>query len=86
MPFWLYRRHGSSGERAEERREIINGRLTHDAAVAMAHALLDMVKPCLREEEYRLALQEFYQICRAGIEAYELQHNRQQQRLRPLDN
>ena len=64
----------------------MSGRLTHDAAVAMAHALLDRVKPCLREEEWRLALQEFYQICRAGIEAYNIQQDRMRQRIKPLDN
>jgi hypothetical protein len=52
----------------------------------MAHALLDRVKPCLREEEWRLALQEFYQICRAGIEAYNIQQDRMRQRMKPLDN
>ena len=63
-----------------------NERLIHDAAVAMAHALLDKVKSCLREEEWRLALQEFYQICRAGIEAYNIQQDRMRQRMKPLDN
>ena len=64
----------------------MSGRLTHDAAVAMAHALLDRVKPCLREEEWRLAFLEFYQICRAGIEAYNIQQDRMRQRMKPLDN
>jgi hypothetical protein len=29
---------------------MVNQRLTHDCAEAMARTLLDMVKPCLREE------------------------------------
>lgn len=58
----------------------------HDAAEAMARALLDLVKPCLREEEWRDALIEFHAICKAGIEAYESQINRMQPRLNPTKN
>jgi hypothetical protein len=59
-------------------------RLQHDAAEAMAHALLDLVKPCLREEEFRDAFDEFYAVCRARIEAYELQIDRMRRRLNPM--
>jgi hypothetical protein len=61
-------------------------RLTHDAAVAMAYTLLEQVKPCLREEEWKDAWQELYTICRAGIEAYELQLARTRNRRRPGRN
>jgi hypothetical protein len=64
----------------------MNQRLVHDAAEAMAHALLDVVKPCIREEEWRDAVSEFYAVCKAGLEAYELRVDRMQKRLRPLDN
>jgi hypothetical protein len=52
----------------------------------MAHTLLDMVKPNIREEDWHLALQEFYTICRAGIEVYEIQQQRMLHRLKPLEN
>ncbi len=54
----------------------MNDRLCHDTAVAMANALLDVIAPCLREEERLDALQEFYQVCRAGLEAHEILANR----------
>jgi hypothetical protein len=63
-----------------------NGRLIHDAAVAMAHTLLDMVKPCLREEERLTAFNEFYVICKAGIECFCLQQERMIHRLNPTKN
>lgn len=45
-------------------------KLMHDASVAMAHAILDLVSPCLREEEKLEALSNFYIVCQAGIESY----------------
>jgi hypothetical protein len=61
-------------------------RLTHDVAIAMAKALLDVIAPALREEEQRDAFSEFYEICKAGIEAYEVQVCRMQKRLDPTRN
>ncbi len=48
----------------------MNQRLQHDAAQAMAVALLDIVENCIRPEERLDALQEFYAVCKAGIEAF----------------
>jgi hypothetical protein len=64
----------------------MNQRLLHDAAVAMAQALLDIVKPCLREEERLDAFSEFYIVCKAGVEAYEIQKSRMLTRLNPTRN
>jgi hypothetical protein len=50
--------------------------LQHDAAVAMAKCLVNIIAPCLREEEQREAAREFYQVIRAGLEAYEEQRER----------
>jgi hypothetical protein len=61
-------------------------RLIHDAAFAMAKALLDITSPCLREEEQRDAFREFYCVCKAGLEAYEVQTSRMQRRLQPGNN
>ena len=61
-------------------------RLIHDAAFAMAKALLDITSPCLHAEEQREAFREFYDVCRAGLEAYEVQTCRMQHRLRPGNN
>jgi hypothetical protein len=64
----------------------MNQRLTHDAAVAMAQALLAVVEPCIREDERLDALNEFYIICKAGIEAYDIQKTRMLTRLNPTRN
>jgi hypothetical protein len=58
----------------------------HNAAVAMAQAILDIVQPCLREDERLDALTEFYIVCKAGIEAYEMQKTRMLLRLNPTRN
>ena len=42
----------------------------HDTAMAMARALLEIIENCLREEEHRDAFEEFYRVCRVGIESY----------------
>jgi hypothetical protein len=42
----------------------------------MAKVLLDAAKPRIRQEEWKAAYQQFYQICRAGIEAIEAQQSR----------
>jgi hypothetical protein len=64
----------------------MNQRLCHDAAFAMAKTLLDIVGPCIREEEQRDAFDEFYRVCLAGIEAYETHVARMESRLHPSKN
>jgi hypothetical protein len=59
----------------------MNQRLVHDTAVVMAKAILDIMKPCIREEEMRDAFSEFYVVCKAGIETFCIQQDRMQQRL-----
>jgi hypothetical protein len=61
----------------------MNERLVHDAAMAMVQALIDQVGLPV---EGRPTVAEFYRICKAGIEAYEIGLNRMQRRLKPLDN
>lgn len=43
----------------------------HDAAIAIARTILEIVSPCLRPEEHRDAFEEFYHAVMAGLEAYE---------------
>jgi hypothetical protein len=64
----------------------MNERLIHDVAWATAAALSDIVSPCLREEEKPDAFAEFYQAVKAGLEVYEIQVRRMEQRLRPGAN
>ncbi len=54
----------------------MNQSLQHDAAVAMAKCLVNIIAPCLRPEEQGEAAREFYQVIRAGLEAYEQQRAR----------
>jgi hypothetical protein len=61
-------------------------RIYHDAAFPMAKALIDVVAPCIREEERREAFDEFYRICLAGIEAFVIHWNRMESRLHPGKN
>jgi hypothetical protein len=65
---------------------MTNQRLQHDTAFALATALLGIIQNCLRAEERRDAFNEFYQVCRAGIEAHDIQRQRMQTRLHPFNN
>lgn len=62
---------------------MANQRLQHDAAVAIAKACLDVIAPCIHAELHKRAWQSFYEIAKAGIEAYEVHVDRTQQRLHP---
>jgi hypothetical protein len=64
----------------------MNTRLQHDAAFAMATALLEIVENCIREDERRDAFAEFYRVVHAGIEAFCVQDERMRQRLKPSNN
>ena len=61
-------------------------RLIHDAAWAIATALDQAISPALPEDERESAFGVFYTAARAGIEAYEVQLERMQQRLHPSKN
>jgi hypothetical protein len=65
---------------------MANQRLQHDTAFALATALLGIVQGCIREEERRDAFEAFYEVCRAGIEAHDIQRQRMQTRLNPFKN
>jgi hypothetical protein len=52
----------------------------------MAKALLEIVQDCIREEEHRDALEEFYRVAHAGLEAFCIQDERMRQRLKPSRN
>jgi hypothetical protein len=64
----------------------MNTRLQQDAAFAMARALLEIVPNCIRPEEHRDAFNEFYHVCKAGLEAFSVQQARMEQRSRPSRN
>jgi hypothetical protein len=61
-------------------------RLIHDAARAGAQALLDMVAPALLPAERKDFKEEAFVICKAMIEAYLIQVNKEAARLQPSRN
>ena len=63
-----------------------NQRLQHDAAVAIAKACLDVIAPSIHPELDKQVWQSFYEVAKAGIEAYEVQVDRMQHRLHPSRN
>ena len=64
----------------------MNQRLQHDCAMAMAKAILDVVASCVHPSCHKDAFEEFVAICQTGIDAYEIQVDRIQQRLHPCKN
>jgi hypothetical protein len=64
----------------------MNERLINGRAFAMAQELLDLIAPCIREEERRDAFEEFYAICKNGLLALCIEHDRMMQRLKPTSN
>ncbi len=60
-------------------------RLRHDAAVAGAQALLDMVGPVLLPAERKDFWDESYRILKAMLESYDL-HAQGETRLKPSRN
>ena len=48
------------------------------AAWMLSHSILEIFAPCLREEEQAQALAEVYARCKAGIEAFCIQEERQE--------
>jgi hypothetical protein len=64
----------------------MNQRLQHDVALMMAQHCVELMMNLLDEVQQRQAREGFYEICKAGIECYEVQSDRMQQRLRPMSN
>jgi hypothetical protein len=60
--------------------------LQHDAAVAMAKAIVEIFRPLLRPEEVRDAIDEVYAAVKAGLQAYDLRRAHIQRRLKPMSN
>ena len=65
---------------------LLNDRLAHDVAVAIAQATLDILENVIRPEDKLDAYSELYLIAKNGILAYCAQRERIQERLRPLEN
>ena len=61
-------------------------RLQHDAAFAMAKVILGVVERCIPPGQQQAAFGEFYEACKAGIEAYDIQMRREEIRLNPSEN
>lgn len=64
----------------------MNQRLMHDVALATGKHCVGLVSNVLDREQQQQALQGFYEIIMAALEAYEVQLNRMQRRLRPTKN
>jgi hypothetical protein len=61
----------------------MNQRLVHDAAFVTTIHLMSIIGPLLaNEDERRRMFGELYAIIKAGVEGYEVQTERMQQRLR----
>ena len=52
----------------------------------MSQAILDIMQSHLPYEERLKAVGEFYCVCKAGIESYEIMNKRMMTRLEPLNN
>jgi hypothetical protein len=63
-----------------------NQRVKHDAALMGGHHCVEFVSNVLDPEQQQQALQGFYEIILATLEAYDLQSDRMRQRLKPLQN
>jgi hypothetical protein len=60
--------------------------LLTDHALALAVAILDIVAPCLREEERKEAFGMFYTACKVTLESYESKAERMCRRVKPSVN
>jgi len=64
----------------------MNQRLCHDVALMMAEHCVEMLRTLLGEEELISAREEFYHVCKAGLEIYQIKADRLQHRLNPTQN
>jgi hypothetical protein len=64
----------------------MNQRVKHDVALMAGTHCVELVSNVLDREQQQQALQGFYEIVLAAIDAYDLQSDRMRQRLCPLDN
>jgi hypothetical protein len=64
----------------------MNQRLCHDCALMMTEHCIELLVNVLDEEQKLQARDGIFEICLAGLECYELQVDRMQKRLRPMQN
>ena len=64
----------------------MNERLIHDVAFSTARVCLEVVDLCLPPDHLRDVFDEYYEAIKAGIQAYDTQCERVQQRLAPGKN
>jgi hypothetical protein len=60
--------------------------LQTDHAMALAKAILDIIAPCLRDEEKRDAFNMFVETAKASFEHYEMMADRRTRRIGPSNN
>ena len=60
--------------------------LINDHAIALAVSIMEIVEPCLREEEVREAFGLFYEACKAALTHFEEKSDRMQRWLKPSRN
>ncbi len=65
---------------------MLSASLIHDHAMALATAILEIVSPCLREEERKDAFGMFYDASKAALTHYEEKSDRMQRRVKPSNN
>jgi hypothetical protein len=63
----------------------VNQRLINQAAFLVAKELLGIIAGCIRPDEHRDVVEEFFRQCKSGLESYETQRNRMQKRLPSLN-
>jgi hypothetical protein len=61
-------------------------RLQHDTAFYVTTQLLEILSPLVRDDERRDVWNALYPVVLAGIESYQIQKSRIEQRLRPGTN
>jgi hypothetical protein len=61
-------------------------RLLHDTAWSCAYSLVEVIAPCLREDEQTDAFHEFYKRVRAAVETYLIMEAREARQLTPSRN
>jgi hypothetical protein len=65
---------------------VVNQRLIDDVAFATSRHVLEVFADCIREEQHRDAFEEIYERVKAGIECFQIEHNRMLRRLDPGSN
>jgi hypothetical protein len=64
----------------------MNPRMIHDRAFVMTKEIVGKIAHNYREEELRDMFEEFFAVCKDGLQALCLEQERLDQRLRPTNN